>query len=74
MKYGLPTKMYRADRPKLYTTSIYKMHVQAIRDINGISGYYNHILNTGHTYRSINDTLKVLKTERESRNTEKYRM
>jgi hypothetical protein len=40
--------------------------MKAIRNINGISGCYVHILNTGHAYRSINDALKALKTEREN--------
>jgi hypothetical protein len=38
----------------------YKEHVQAIRNKHGNSGY-NHILNTGHTYRTITDTISILK-------------
>jgi hypothetical protein len=40
----------------------YKEHIQAIRNNNGNSGYSKHILNTGHTYGSITNTMKVLKT------------
>jgi hypothetical protein len=35
----------------------YKEHIQAIRNNNNNSGYSNHILNTGHTYWTINDTM-----------------
>jgi hypothetical protein len=37
----------------------YKEHIQAIRNNNN-SGYPNHILNTGHTYGTINDTMDVI--------------
>jgi hypothetical protein len=42
----------------------YKEHMQAIRKNNSNSGYSKHILNMGHTYGSITNTMKVLKTER----------
>jgi hypothetical protein len=38
-----------------------KEHKQAIRSHNGNSGYSNHILNTGHTYGNITDTMDVIK-------------
>jgi hypothetical protein len=34
----------------------YREHIQVIRNNNNNSGYSNHILNTGHTYGTINDT------------------
>jgi hypothetical protein len=42
----------------------YKEHIQAIRNDNGNSGYSKHILNMRHTYRSVTNTMKVLKTKR----------
>jgi hypothetical protein len=48
----------------LYT--IYKEHIQSIRNNNGKSGYLNHILNTGHAYLCISDTIKVVRIEKES--------
>jgi hypothetical protein len=42
----------------------YKGHIQAVRNNNGNSGYSKHILNTGHTYRSVTNMMKVLKTQR----------
>jgi hypothetical protein len=40
----------------------YEEHIQAIRNNNSNSGYSKHILNTGHTYGSVTDTMKALKT------------
>jgi hypothetical protein len=45
----------------------YKEHIQAIRSKNSNSGYSNHMLNTEHTYGSIADTMKVLKTEKKGK-------
>jgi hypothetical protein len=45
----------------------YKEHIQAIRNNNGNSGYSNHILNTGHTYGTINDTMDVIRNGRKGR-------
>jgi hypothetical protein len=42
----------------------YKEHIQAIRSNNGKSGYLNHILNTGHTYGNITDTMEIINTEK----------
>jgi hypothetical protein len=47
----LPTKIHRTFNIR------YKEHIQAIRNNNNNSGYSNHILNTGHTYGTINDTM-----------------
>jgi hypothetical protein len=41
----------------------YKDHIQAIRNINSTSGYSNRILNTGHTHRTITDTMDIIKME-----------
>jgi hypothetical protein len=45
----------------------YKEHIQAIRNNNGNSGYSNHILNTGHTYGTINYTMDVIINGRKGR-------
>jgi hypothetical protein len=49
----------------------YKEHIHAIRNNNDNSGYSNHtcILNTGHTYGTITDTMEIIKTEKEKENT-----
>jgi hypothetical protein len=39
----------------------YKEHVQDIRNNNNNSVYSNHILNTGHTYGTINDTMDIIR-------------
>jgi hypothetical protein len=55
----------------------YKEHIQAIRKNNGNSRYSNHILNTGHAYRSITYTMKVIKIEKKGiylNTLEKYHM
>jgi hypothetical protein len=45
----------------------YREHIQAIRSNNGNSGYSNHILNTGHTYGNITDTMEIIKTEKKGK-------
>jgi hypothetical protein len=45
----------------------YKEHFQAIRNNNGNSCYSNHILSTGHTYESINNTMNIIKTEKKAK-------
>jgi hypothetical protein len=45
----------------------YKEHVRAIRNNNNNSGYSNHILNTGHAYGTINDTMNIIKTAKKGR-------
>jgi hypothetical protein len=42
----------------------YKEHIHDIRSNNGNSGYSNHILNTGHAYRVMTDTMDVITTGR----------
>jgi Zn-dependent peptidase ImmA (M78 family) len=55
------------------TVSIrYKEHIQAIRNNNSNLGYSNYILNTGHTYGTITDTVGVVRTGRKTRYLEKY--
>jgi hypothetical protein len=36
----------------------------AVRNNNSNSGYSNHILNTGHAYGSVTNTMKVIKIEK----------
>jgi hypothetical protein len=45
----------------------YKEYTQAIRNNSGNSGYSNHILNTGHTYGTITDTMDIIKTEKKGK-------
>jgi hypothetical protein len=45
----------------------YKEHIHAIRSNNSNSRYSNHILNTGHTYGTITDTMDVIRTGRKGR-------
>jgi hypothetical protein len=45
----------------------YKEHIEAIRYNNSNSGYSNHILNTGHTYGSITDAMKIVKIEKKGK-------
>jgi hypothetical protein len=42
-------------------------HIHAIRNNNSNSVYSSHILNTGHTYGSITDTMDVISTGRKGR-------
>jgi hypothetical protein len=44
----------------------YKEYIQAIR-INNNSVYSNHMLNIGHTYGTITDTMNILRTENKVR-------
>jgi hypothetical protein len=39
----------------------YKEHIHAIRNNNTNTGYSKHILDTGHTYGTINDTMYIVK-------------
>jgi hypothetical protein len=45
----------------------YKEHIQTIRNNNSNSGYSNHILNTGHTYGNIADTMDIIRMGRKGR-------
>jgi hypothetical protein len=45
----------------------YKEHIQAIRINNSNSGYSNHMLNTGHAYGTITDTMDIIKTGRKGK-------
>jgi hypothetical protein len=40
----------------------YEVHVQAIRNNNRNSGYSKHVLDAGHTYGPITDTVDVIRT------------
>jgi hypothetical protein len=42
----------------------YNEQLQEISNIDCNSGYSNHILNTGHAFGSITDTIKVVKREK----------
>jgi hypothetical protein len=45
----------------------YKEPIHDIRSNNGNTGYANHILNTGHTYGTITDTMEIIKAGRKGR-------
>jgi hypothetical protein len=45
----------------------YKEHVHAIRNNSSNSKFSHHILNTGHTYGTITNTMDIIKTGKKSR-------
>jgi hypothetical protein len=45
----------------------YKEQIQAIRNNNSNSGYSSHILNTGHTYGTITDTMDIIRKGKKGR-------
>jgi hypothetical protein len=45
----------------------YKKRIHAIRNTNNNSGYLNHILKTRHTYGTINDTMDIIRKEKEGK-------
>jgi hypothetical protein len=45
----------------------YKENIRDIKYNNSNSGYSSHILETGHQYRSITDTMKVIKIQRKGK-------
>jgi hypothetical protein len=45
----------------------YKEHIHAIRSNSSNSGYSNLILNMGHTYGTITDTMNTIRTGRKGR-------
>jgi hypothetical protein len=51
---------YVGQTGRIFNTG-YKEHVQVIRNSNNNVGYSNHILNTGHTYGTINDTIDIIR-------------
>lgn len=48
----------------IYNTR-YKERIQAIRNNNSNSVFSNHVLNAGHTYGTIMDTMDVNKARKE---------
>jgi hypothetical protein len=45
----------------------FKEHVQAVRNSNSNSGYSNHILNTRHAYKSITNTVGIIKIRKKGK-------
>jgi hypothetical protein len=43
----------------------HKEYIQAIRNSNTNMGYSNYILNAGHAYGSITDSIDIVKTDEE---------
>jgi hypothetical protein len=60
-----PMKYIRQTRRPFNTR--YKEHIRDIKNNNSKSGYSNHILNTGHSYGSITDTMEIMKIERKGK-------
>jgi hypothetical protein len=53
----------------------YEEHIQAIRNNNSSSIFSNHILNTGHTYGTLMDTMDITMIGKKGKyvnNLEKY--
>jgi hypothetical protein len=61
----LPTKIHRTNGQNF--PHRYKEHIQAIRNNNSNSGYSNVILNTGHKYGTITDTMDIIRTHRKGK-------
>jgi hypothetical protein len=67
---------YIGQTGRIFNTK-YKEHMHDIRSNISNSGYSNHILNTGHTYGTITDTMVIITTGRNGKylNTlERYHM
>jgi hypothetical protein len=46
----------------------YKEHIHDIRSNNSNTGYSNHILNTGHAYGTMTDTMEIITTGKKKEN------
>jgi hypothetical protein len=44
--------------------TIYKEHIYDIKSNDSNTGYSGHILNTSHTYGTIEDTMKMIKSRK----------
>jgi hypothetical protein len=62
---GCPLK-YIGQTGRTFNTRC-KEHIHDIRSNNSISGYLNHILNTGHAYGTIMDTPDIITTARKGK-------
>jgi hypothetical protein len=62
---GCPLK-YVGQTGRTFNTR-YKEHIHNIRSNNSNSGYSNHILNTGHTYGMITDTMDIITAGRKGK-------
>jgi hypothetical protein len=62
---GLPTKIHWPNRQNI-PHQIQRTHI-AIKNNNSNSGYSNHILNIGHKYGLITDTMDILKTHKKGK-------
>jgi hypothetical protein len=58
---------YIGQRGRTFYTR-HKEHKEAITNNNGSSGYSNNILNTGHTYGTITDTMDIIKSKKTGKN------
>jgi HD-like signal output (HDOD) protein len=71
-KWHLPNEMLRLTahihmtKSRAFRTRK-KEYIQAIKNNNSNSGYSNHILNTGHKYRTITDTINIIRTHRKGK-------
>jgi hypothetical protein len=62
---GYPIKICWSNRKSVSVR--YTEHISAIRSKSGNSGYSNHILNTGHTYGAVTDSMDVIRAGRKGR-------
>jgi hypothetical protein len=62
-----PLKYIEQTGRTFYTTRMYEKHIQAIRNENSNWGYSSHILNTGHTYGTIINTMDIIRTQEEGK-------
>jgi hypothetical protein len=60
--HKLPTKYIRQTDITFHTR--YKEHIQVIRNSNSNYEYSTHILNTGRTYRTITDTMDIIRIQK----------
>jgi hypothetical protein len=59
----LPVERDRTDRENI-SYQVQRTHTEAVRNTNSNYGYSNHILNAGHAYGIMTDTMDVIKTGR----------
>jgi hypothetical protein len=62
---GLPTKIHWPNRQNI--PHQIQEHILAIKNNNRNSGYSNHMLNTGHKYGPITDTMDIIKTHKKGK-------
>jgi hypothetical protein len=59
-------QQYVGQTVRIFNTR-YKEHIHDIKGNNSNTGYSNHVLNNGHTYGIITDTMEIITTGRKVR-------